>query len=85
MRSVWPVCCSATHVAYCSLRMEPVYMMLGHASGDAAHLALAAKSPVQQVNALELRDLRGEALQHALVPKDLEAGQGCPHALRGTR
>jgi len=52
-----PVCCSATHVAYCSLRMEPVYMMLGHASGDAAHLALAAKSPVQQVNALELREL----------------------------
>ncbi|MDE1171800.1 MAG: FAD-dependent oxidoreductase [Verrucomicrobium sp.] len=36
-----PVCCSATHVAFCSLRKEPVYMMLGHAAGDAAHLALS--------------------------------------------
>ncbi|MBC7927615.1 MAG: FAD-dependent oxidoreductase, partial [Bryobacteraceae bacterium] len=28
-----PVCLSATHVAICTIRMEPVYMMLGHASG----------------------------------------------------
>jgi hypothetical protein len=52
-----PVCCSATHVAYCSLRMEPVYMMLGHAAGDAAHLALAGKSSVQNVDAQKLRAL----------------------------
>lgn len=52
-----PVCCSATHVAYCSLRMEPVYMMLGHAAGDAAHLALAGKTPVQKVDAQKLRAL----------------------------
>jgi hypothetical protein len=52
-----PVCCSATHVAYCSLRMEPVYMMLGHAAGNAAHLALAGKTPVQKVDAQRLRAL----------------------------
>ena len=52
-----PVCLSATHVAYCSLRMEPVYMMLGHAAGDAAHLALAAKSSVQKVDTKQLREL----------------------------
>ena len=50
-----PVCCSATHVAYCSLRMEPVYMMLGHAAGAAAHLALSEKSSVQEVNVDKLR------------------------------
>jgi len=52
-----PVCCSTTHVAYCSLRMEPVYMMLGHAAGDAAHLALAGKSSVQNVDPQKLRAL----------------------------
>lgn len=52
-----PVCCSASHVAYCSLRMEPVYMMLGHAAGDAAHLALNAKTTVQDVNVPALRKL----------------------------
>jgi hypothetical protein len=40
---------SATHVAYSSLRMEPVFMMLGHAGGLAAHLALAHKTSVQNV------------------------------------
>lgn len=52
-----PVCVSATHVAYCSLRMEPVYMMLGQAAGSAAHLALAGKTGVQKVDAAKLREL----------------------------
>ena len=52
-----PVCLSATHVAYCSLRMEPVFMMLGHAAGDAAHLAISNKTSVQNVDTRKLRDL----------------------------
>ena len=52
-----PVCCSATHVAYCSLRMEPVYMMLGQAAGDAAHLALASSTSVQKVDTKKLREI----------------------------
>ncbi|GEP44514.1 FAD-dependent oxidoreductase [Brevifollis gellanilyticus] len=51
-----PVCVSATHVAYCSLRMEPVYMMLGQAAGNAAHLAIANKKPVQKVDTQKLRE-----------------------------
>lgn len=52
-----PVCVSATHIAYCSLRMEPVYMMLGQAAGNAAHLALADKKPVQKVDTKKLREI----------------------------
>src|SRR5262249_2812292 len=56
-----PVCLSASHVAYSSVRMEPVYMMLGHAAGDAAHLAAVAvadgSASVQQVDVVALRRL----------------------------
>jgi len=50
-----PVCLSTSHVAYCSLRMEPVFMMLGQAAGDAAHLALARGTKVQDVDVGQLR------------------------------
>ena len=34
-----PVCLSASHIAFGSIRMEPVFMVLGQASAIAAHLA----------------------------------------------
>jgi 2-polyprenyl-6-methoxyphenol hydroxylase-like FAD-dependent oxidoreductase len=46
---------SASHVAYASVRMEPVFMMLGHAGGLAAHLALADKTCVQEVSVPKLQ------------------------------
>jgi len=44
------VCLSATHVAFNSIRMEPVYMMLGQAAGTAAGLALEEGVGVQKVD-----------------------------------
>ena len=45
-----PVCVSASHVTYSTLRMEPVYMILGHAAGVAAKMAISAGKPVQDVD-----------------------------------
>ena len=50
-----PVCLSASHIAYCSMRMEPVYMAMGHASGLAAVQALRGKTSVQAIDVTALQ------------------------------
>lgn len=52
-----PVCLSASHVAYSSLRMEPQYMMIGQAAGVAAALAVKADVPVQKVSIQQLQSI----------------------------
>jgi hypothetical protein len=45
-----PVCLSASHVAYGSIRMEPVFMVLGQSAGKAAVLAIRNQQSVQAVD-----------------------------------
>ena len=50
-----PVCFAASHVAYSSARMEPQYMIIGHASGVAAAMSIQSGKAVQDVGLAELR------------------------------
>jgi hypothetical protein len=50
-----PVCISASHVAFASVRMEPTYMLLGHAAGLAAAQAARRGVAVQDVDVPELQ------------------------------
>ena len=50
-----PVCFSATHVAYSSMRMEPQYMILGQAAGLAAYLAVQQQQDVQSIDTKKLQ------------------------------
>ena len=64
-----PVCFSASHVAYSSLRMEPQYMIIGHAAGVAAGLAIRANKPVQEIDVPELQKiLKSQAAVFEYVP-----------------
>ncbi len=52
-----PVCFSASHVAYSSLRMEPQYMIIGHAAGVAASLALRDKVRPHDIDVTRLQEI----------------------------
>ncbi len=45
-----PVCLSASHIAYGSIRMEPVFMVLGQSSATAACFALDDKVTLQKLD-----------------------------------
>ncbi len=50
-----PVCVSASHIAFGSIRMEPVFMILAQSAATAASLAMDRSIPVQEVPYAQLR------------------------------
>ena len=50
-----PVCVSSSHIAYGSIRMEPVFMILGQSAATAVCLALDGRTTVQDVSYAKLR------------------------------
>lgn len=58
-----PVCLSATHIAFGSIRMEPVFMVLAQSSAVAAVMAIDAGTKVQDVDVPRLQEhLRSDPL-----------------------
>lgn len=51
-----PVCISSSHIAYGSIRMEPVFMILGQSAATAAVQAIDRKVSVQDVDYKQLED-----------------------------
>lgn len=52
-----PVCASASHIAFGSIRMEPVFMILGQSAAVAACMAIDKKIAVQDVEYEKLKQL----------------------------
>ena len=52
-----PVCVSSSHIAYGSIRMEPVFMILGQSAAIAACLAIDEKCAIQDVSYNQLKKL----------------------------
>lgn len=67
-----PVCVSASHVAMTSIRMEPVWMILGESAGVAAAMAVKSGTAVQDVPYAELHPKLRALAQKVEVPKKKE-------------
>jgi len=50
-----PVCLSASHIAYGSIRMEPVFMVLAQSAAVAACLSIDGKTSVQEIDVAKLQ------------------------------
>jgi len=74
-----PVCVSSSHIAFGSIRMEPVFMILGQSAATAAAMAIDAGIPVQDVPYARLRErlLRdGQILDHQAPAAARPSGGG---------
>lgn len=67
-----PVCLSATHIAYGSIRMEPVFMVLAQSSAVAAVMAIDSKKSVQRIDIAKLQaKLKTDPLVNGKTPEIL--------------
>lgn len=72
-----PGAASFSHVAFCTYRLESVWMIAGHAAGVAAALAARSGKPVQDVDVAALQDkLRQQQQVVDFVP---DAPEKCEH------
>ncbi|CAG2119699.1 unnamed protein product, partial [Medioppia subpectinata] len=75
-----PVCLSATHIAYGSIRMEYTFMELGEASAVAAVMALEANTSVQELKKLVVSFGYNEVLDETVL--DIQVVDEFDHKLK---
>ncbi len=51
-----PVAALSSHVGFCALRLEPIWMSMGQAAGEAIGIALKNASPLHEISAAEIRE-----------------------------
>ena len=76
---------SASHTAFASLRMEPVFMVTSQSAATAASLAIDAGVPVQDLDYETLRsrlEADGQVLQWGVAPATAKAGTDKLHPVR---
>ncbi len=67
-----PVCLSASHIAYGSIRMEPVFMVLAQAGATAACMSIDSQVTVQKIDRARLQGLlRSNPLGNNSLPEIL--------------
>ena len=59
---------SASHIGMATLRMEPQFMMIGHAAGTAAFVSIQSKVPVQNIDLDQLTKLLREEGMITKIP-----------------
>ncbi len=75
-----PVCLSASHIAYGSIRMEPVFMALGQAASTAAVVAIDDKKDVQQADIKKIQaKMQADPLVNGTTPEILVDNDDSAH------
>ncbi|HRO47103.1 FAD-dependent oxidoreductase [Agriterribacter sp.] len=75
-----PVCLSASHIAYGSIRMEPVFMVLAQSAAVAASMAIQSGKAVQDVDVKKLQQsLQANPLMNSAAPEILVDNDDTAH------
>jgi len=69
-----PVATGASHVGFCALRLEPIWMSLGEAAGHAAHLARAKKGSLHTVSVPQLQEVLHNSGAATIYVSDVPPG-----------
>jgi hypothetical protein len=73
-----PVCLSCSHIAFGSIRMEPVFMILGQSAATLACLAIEEEKGIHQIPYGQLRAVLlqdGQVLEQSITQKNTETDE----------